>query len=166
MDGDGTLIDLFGPRTAGFDLPIVRGLAGFDADGRRERAQRAGALLRDLGELAQEVSEVEVEPSGDLRLVLRGEGEVLRMGAPPFRQAFLTFLGMRKELAGRCPEAEYFDLRFRSRVYVRCPEPPAAEPSPPAAPSSPDAGPAPARPASPAPLSGTLSRRRLAFPHG
>src|SRR5207245_1083153 len=77
MDGDGSLIDLYGPRTAGFDLPIVRGLAGTTGDARRERAQRAGALLQDLGELAREVSELQVEPSGDLRLVLRGAGEVV-----------------------------------------------------------------------------------------
>ena len=50
MDGDGALIDIYGPRTAGFDLPIVRGLAGVDAEARRERAERAGALLPDLGE--------------------------------------------------------------------------------------------------------------------
>ena len=71
MDGDGSLIDTYGPRTAGFDLPIVRGLAGTAGDARREPAQRAGALLQDLGELAREVSELQVEASGDLRLVLR-----------------------------------------------------------------------------------------------
>ena len=61
MDGEGTLIELFGPRTAGFDLPIVRGLAGIEGDARRDRAQRAGTLLRDLGDLATEVSEVQFE---------------------------------------------------------------------------------------------------------
>ena len=112
MDGDGALIDIYGPRTAGFDLPIVRGLAHVDAEARRERAGRAGALLRDVGELAGEISEVEVEASGDLRIVLRGAGEVVRMGAPPYRSRFVTFLGLRQELRERCPHAEYFDLRF------------------------------------------------------
>src|SRR5262249_24697123 len=45
MDADGALIDIYGPRTAGFDLPIVRGLAKIDAEARRDRAARAGALL-------------------------------------------------------------------------------------------------------------------------
>ncbi len=67
MDGDGSLIDVYGPRTAGFDLPIVRGLAGTTGDARRERAQRAGALLQDLGELAQEVSELQVEATASSR---------------------------------------------------------------------------------------------------
>jgi cell division septal protein FtsQ len=127
MDRDGTLIDLYGPRTAAFDLPIVRGLTGIDADARRDRAQRAGALLQDLQELAAEVSEVQVEPSGDLRVVLRGAGEVVRLGVPPYRKAFLTFLGLRRELVARCPEAEYFDLRFRGRIYAKLPARPAAE---------------------------------------
>jgi cell division protein FtsQ len=140
MDGEGVLIDLYGPRTAGFDLPIVRGLTGTDPDSRRDRAQRAGALLRDLGDLALEVSEVEVEPSGDLRLVLRGDGEVLRLGAPPYRSRFLTFLGLRKDLAQRCPDAEYFDLRFQGQIIAKRPVAP-AQPA--------DDTPAPARPAAP-----------------
>src|SRR5262249_24186282 len=52
MDGDGALIDIYGPRTAAFDLPIVRGLAALDAEARADRASRAGALLRDVGDLA------------------------------------------------------------------------------------------------------------------
>jgi cell division protein FtsQ len=119
MDGEGTLIELFGPRTAGFDLPIVRGLSGLVGNLRRERAERAGALLADLGELAREVSEVQFEESGDLRIVLRGDGEVLRVGAPPFRKKLLTFLGLRSDLAEMCPQAEYFDMRFRDLIYVK-----------------------------------------------
>jgi cell division septal protein FtsQ len=139
MDGDGALIDIYGPRTAGFDLPIVRGLARIDAEARRDHAARAGALLRDLGDLAGEISEVEVEPTGDLRVVLRGAGEVVRMGPPPYRSRFVTFLSLRQELRERCPRAEYFDLRFRDRIYAK--EPPEAAaartaPSPVPAPES------------------------------
>jgi cell division protein FtsQ len=119
MDGEGTLIELFGPRTAGFDLPIVRGLSGIEGEARRDRAQRAGTLLRDLGDLATEVSEVQFEESGDLRVGLRGAGEVLRMGNPPYRKKLLTFLGLRADLSQRCPKAEYFDLRFRDRIYAK-----------------------------------------------
>jgi cell division protein FtsQ len=119
MDGMGTLIDLYGPRTAGFDLPIVRGLMGASGEERRDRAERAGELLRELGELGAEVSEVEVEPSGDVKVVLRGRGELLRMAPPGYRPRFLTFLGLREELARRCPDAEYFDLRFKDRIFVK-----------------------------------------------
>jgi len=119
MDGEGVLIDIYGPRTAGFDLPIVRGLAGLDESVRRDRAQRAGALLADLADLASEVSEVSVTDRGDLRLVLRGAGEVVLLGAPPCRAKLQTFLALRRELAERTPNAEYFDLRFRDRIYAK-----------------------------------------------
>jgi cell division septal protein FtsQ len=125
MDAEGTLIEIYGPRTAGFDLPIVRGLKGVVGEARRDRAQRAGMLLDDLEQLAAEVSEVEVLPSGELRLVLRGRGEVLRLGPPPYKQRLATFLGLRGELQQRAPRAEYFDLRFRDRIYAKQP-PPAA----------------------------------------
>jgi cell division protein FtsQ len=119
MDGQGVLIDIYGPHTAEFDLPIVRGLKGIDMDARRDRAQRAGVLLADLGELASEVSEVIVEPGGDLRVVLREGGEVLRLGSPPYRGRFETFLSLREELLARAPSAEYFDLRFDDRIYAK-----------------------------------------------
>jgi hypothetical protein len=41
------------------------------------------------------------------------------MGPPPWRDKFLTFLGLRKELAARCPEAELFDLRYRDRIIAK-----------------------------------------------
>jgi cell division protein FtsQ len=119
MDGDGGLIDVYGPRTGVFDLPIVRGLKTTEGDARREQAQRAGGLLSDLAELASEVSEVFVDAAGPLRVVLRGGGEVLLLGEPPYRQRFLTFLSLRKDLAERVPNAEYFDLRFHGRIYAK-----------------------------------------------
>jgi cell division protein FtsQ len=139
MDGDGGLIDIYGPKTGAFDLPIVRGLVGVEEESRRDRARRAGALLADLGDLGSEISEVFVLPSGDLRVVLRGEGEVLLFGDPPYRERLVTFLGLRKELVERVPNAEHFDLRYRGRIYAkRAPvqtatAEPGADPSRPAA---------------------------------
>ena len=80
-----------------------------------------------------------MEASGDMRVVLRGAGEVLRLGAPPYRTRLLTFLGLRQELRERCPDAEYFDLRFRDRIYAKTtPRPaPAASAVPLPAPSAP-----------------------------
>jgi cell division protein FtsQ len=152
MDGTGTLIDLYGPRTAGFDLPIVRGLVGASAEERRERAEKAGALLRDLGDLAAEISEVEVERSGDLKVVLRGKGELLRMGPPPYRPRLLTFLGLRDELARRCRDAEWFDLRFKERIVVKHHAPPVEAVTRPAPKAAGALKPAPAFVGPPAPL--------------
>jgi cell division protein FtsQ len=132
MDEDGGLIDIYGPRTGAFDLPIVRGLLGVEEESRRDRARRAGTLLADLAELGSEISEVYVEPSGDLRVVLRGPGEVLLFGDPPYRQRLVTFLSLRRELVERAPGAEHFDLRFRGRIFAKLP----AAPSPPSEPGA------------------------------
>jgi len=130
MDGDGGLIDLYGPKTGAFDLPIVRGLTGVEEESRRDRARRAGALLADLADLGSEISEVFVLPSGDLRVVLRGEGEVLLFGDPPYRERLVTFLGLRRELVERAPDAEHFDLRYRGRIYAKRPDARAATAAP------------------------------------
>jgi cell division septal protein FtsQ len=119
MDAEGGLIDIYGPRTAAFDLPIVRGLKGLEAEARRDRAQRAGALLKDLGDLGAEISEVYVLGSGDLEVILRGPGETLLLGPPPCRQRLLAFLGLRRELAEKAPGTGSYDLRFRGRIYAR-----------------------------------------------
>jgi hypothetical protein len=44
---------------------------------------------------------------------------VVRMGSGPYRSRFVTFLGLRQELSERCPKAEYFDLRFRDRIFAK-----------------------------------------------
>ena len=119
MDSSGELIDLLGPRTAGFDLPIIRGLGGVSVEVRRDRARRASALLDDLGELSAEVSEISVDRAGDLMVVLRGDGSVLKLAEPPYRKRVLSFLALRQKLRERCPDAEYFDLRFKDRIYAK-----------------------------------------------
>jgi cell division protein FtsQ len=138
MDEAGGLIDIYGPRTGAFDLPIVRGLVGLEEESRRDRARRAGALLADLAELGSEISEVYVEPSGDLRVVLRGPGEVLLFADPPYRERLVTFLSLRRDLAEKAPGAEQFDLRFRGRIFAKLP---------PAAPRPSEPGAVPSRPA-------------------
>ncbi len=119
MDASGELIELLGPRTASFDLPVIRGLSGVTAEVRRDRARRASSLLEDLGDLSSEVSEISVDRSGDLLIVLRGDGSVLKLAEPPYRKRVLSFLALRQKLRERCPDAEYFDLRFKDRIYAK-----------------------------------------------
>ncbi|MBN2371240.1 MAG: FtsQ-type POTRA domain-containing protein [Vicinamibacteria bacterium] len=119
MDAEGVLIDSYGPRVSGYDLPIVRGLAALDPETRSRHAMRAGALLDDLGDLAREVSEIVVEEAGDVRVILAQEGEVLLFNSPPYKTRLSTFLAMRGKLKERCPHAEFFDLRFSGRIIVR-----------------------------------------------
>jgi cell division septal protein FtsQ len=118
MDAEGSLIEIYGPRTSAFDLPIVRGLGGLAPEDRRDRAREVAALVAELGDLSSELSELRVLPSRDLEAILRG-GEVVRLGASAYRKQFVTFLGLRVALRERCPNAELFDLRFRDRIYVQ-----------------------------------------------
>lgn len=164
MDEDGGLIDIYGPRTGAFDLPIVRGLLGVEEESRRDRARRAGALLADLAELGSEISEVYVEPSGDLRVVLRGPGEVLLFGEPPYRQRLVTFLSLRRDLAERAPGAEHFDLRFRGRIFAKLPASPSPPSEPGVPPSLPTAENRPIRPAALPAVSLTAGRARSSPP--
>jgi hypothetical protein len=151
MDADGGLVDMHGPRTAAFDLPIVRGLVGLEPGTRRERTRAAGAVLDDLGDLAVVVSEVHPQDDGTVRLVLRGTSDVVVVGDLPCRDRVASFLGLRDQLASRVPAAEYWDLRFEDRIFAR----PAPSPSPLPAPPAPAATspvpdePAPARPLMP-----------------
>jgi hypothetical protein len=55
---------------------------------------------------------------------------VLLLGEAPHRQRLLTFLSLRKDLVERCPDAEYFDLRFRGRIYAKQAPPSPALPAP------------------------------------
>ena len=131
---------MYGPRTAGFDLPIVRGLGGVE-DGRapRPRAARAARCSRDLGELGgRDLRGLRRADAATCEVVLRGGARCCGSATPPYRQRFVTFLGLRRELPQRCPDAEYFDLRFRDRIYVKpsavpTPSEPGASPSRPAA---------------------------------
>lgn len=136
MDRGGDLIDLLGPRTSGFDLPIVRGLSGVSAEEREARARRAATLIGDLDDLAAEVSEISVDRALDIVLVLRGDSSVVKLADPPYRERMVTFLSLRQKLRERCPDAEYFDLRFKDRIYVKSAagDVPAAVPAPSAAP--------------------------------
>ena len=119
MDASGDLVDLHGPRTAAFDLPIVRGLRDLTPDDRRRRTDAAGAVLADLAELVAVVSEVHPPADGDVRVVLRPTGDVLVLGPPPSRDRVASFLGMREQLVARLGATEYWDLRFKDRIFAK-----------------------------------------------
>lgn len=125
MDGEGVLLELYGPRTAGFDLPIVRGLAGLEVERRGAQASRVATLLADVGSLQIHVSELRVADA-EIEAVLAGEGEVLRLGDPPYAHKLATFLRLRNDLKRRSPGADYYDLRFRDRIVAKGPDPAAA----------------------------------------
>ncbi len=73
MDADGGLIDIYGPRTAAFDLPIVRGLLGPPGRGsaRPGRTRRA-PCSRTSATSGPRSPRSTCSGSGDLKVILRG----------------------------------------------------------------------------------------------
>ena len=131
MDGDGALVDIYGPRTGVFDLPIVRGLLGVDEASRRGRARRAGTLLADLPSSARRSPRCSSSPTATCGWCCRVLARCCSSATRRTGAASVTFLSLRRELAEKAPGAEHFDLRFRGRIYARGPKSGSSKPASP-----------------------------------
>ncbi len=106
------------PRTR-YDLPVVTGI--LEEQSEEVRAQRLRSMmgfLRDLGELAKHVAEVDVgEPSNLKALMLVEDRAVLLyLGRENFRSRVENFLAHDADIWRRLPEADTFDLRLDDRI--------------------------------------------------
>ena len=126
VDQRGTIIDEFGAGYAGFDLPIIDGLASAAAGGRAlidsERAALAGRLLEDLQrrpDIAKQVSQIDVSDLRDAVVILEGDSALVRVGDRDFVERVQSYLDLAPALRERVPDIDYVDLRFGERVYVR-----------------------------------------------
>ena len=135
---DGGLIDIYGPRTGAFDLPIVRGLAR-RRGGVAARPGAAGgrAARRPRRARAARSPRCTSCPPATCASCCAARARCSSSATRRTAQRLVTFLGLRQELAERAPDAEHFDLRFRGRIFAKQPvrdrraEPrlrPAAEP--------------------------------------
>ena len=123
VDETGTLIDDYGPAYARFDLPIVDGLAGSDAEccdpGRAALAARLLTDLRPRTDLAKRVSVVDVSDPRDAVVLLDRDPALLHVGDAEFRRRLEGYVELADALRERVPAIEYVDLRFGDRLYVR-----------------------------------------------
>jgi cell division septal protein FtsQ len=126
IDRLGTRIDEFGPNYAGFDLPIVDGLAA--APGRNgtlvdeRRAALAGRMLADIQtrpDIARLVSQIDVSDERDVVVILEGDSARVRLGDSHFVERLQTYFDLAQALRERVPDIDYVDLRFNERIYVR-----------------------------------------------
>lgn len=125
VDDQGIIIDHFGPRYAGFDLPIVDGVSasrpgpGVQADhARAALAARVVASLRGNPEVAKRVSQIDVADPHNAHVTLTGDPAVLHLGDEQFQQRVESYLQLADRLRESVPDIEYVDLRFGSRVFV------------------------------------------------
>lgn len=125
VDERGVLIDEYGPRHAGFDLPIVDGLSlknpqpGDQTDqARASLATRVIAALRANPEVGKRVSQIDVADPHNARVTLSGDAAVLYLGEEQFEQRVESYLQLAETLRTTVPDIAYVDLRFGSRVFV------------------------------------------------
>ena len=126
VDGEGVVIDEFGPGYADLDLPMIDGLAaapGDDASAIDEaRAGLAARVIEALAarpDLAERVSQIDVSDAHDAVVILDGDTVSLRLGEEEFVDRIQEYLDVGPALRERIPDIDYVDLRFDERLYVR-----------------------------------------------
>ncbi len=113
------LIDRYGhilrPRVAAkFTLPVISGLHESESvEGRRARVMRATALLRELGKLSAQVSEVDASDPNNLVVAEHVGNEVvnLMLGEENYAERLGNFLANYGEIKEKRPDAKTLDLR-------------------------------------------------------
>ena len=126
VDRQGNLIDEYGPNYAELDLPILTGLdGGQPVDEPRVDELRAALAVRVVDavstrrDLAARVSEIDVTDAHNAVLTLKDDPTQVRLGDEQFVRRLQTYFDLAPTLRERVPTADYADVRFDNRVYVR-----------------------------------------------
>jgi len=126
IDGEGVIVDEYGPAYADIDLPIIDGLGTSPQDGGtlvdRVRAEFAGRVIAALAvrpEIARRVSQIDVADLHDAVVILDGDTALLRIGDTDFVARLQQYLDLAPALHERMAAIDYVDLRFDERLYVR-----------------------------------------------
>ncbi len=113
------LIDIDGyilrPRVAAkFTLPVITGIRESEPlENRRARVRRVMAMLREIGPLAGQISEINVADPNDL-IVAEHDGDRvvnLMLGDENFSERLENFLAGYSEIEAKRPDAKTLDLR-------------------------------------------------------
>ena len=126
IDGNGVIVDEYGPAYADIDLPIIDGLSASPQDAGSivdiTRAAFAGRVIGDLStrpELLKKVSQLDVSNLRDAVAILDGDPVLLRLGESDFVARLQQYLDLAPALRERVQRIDYVDLRFDERLYVR-----------------------------------------------
>ena len=125
VDGDGALLDDYGPRFAALGLPIIDGLTGRDGAVREVDRRRAALAARLIGqvsgheELAGRLSQIDVRDPEDAVVLLSGDAVRIHLGAERFVERLRTYLDVAPTLRAHVSRIDAVDLRFGRRIYVR-----------------------------------------------
>jgi cell division septal protein FtsQ len=121
-DGEGVLLDRFGPEYADYDFPILTGLDRAGRDTLKKKIQTGAAfvnfLYRTRPLLADQVSEVNMEDEGDLVVSLNDGGPPLKVSPEAFGLNLDNYLAMRNYITSNYGEVRYVDLRWKDRISI------------------------------------------------
>jgi cell division protein FtsQ len=117
IDDEGAILEP--PLKAPFRLPLLDGVpVGESPDKRARRVRRMEQVLRDLGGLADKVSEVDASDLDSLKISeqVQGRQVSLLMGDRNFSSRLKNFLAHYPDIRRRMPQAATFDLRLDDRI--------------------------------------------------
>jgi len=117
IDDEGVILDP--PPKSAFQLPVLAGaMSGESQEKRGIRVRRMQRLIKDLGPMADNVSEVDASDLDDLRITEQaGGGAVtLMLGDRNFSSRLKNFLEHYPEIHRNMPQATAFDLRLDDRI--------------------------------------------------
>ena len=107
------------PAKATFRFPVIGGVQpGESQDLRGKRVRRMQRLMKELGRLADNVSEVDVNELDNLKISEMMDGRMLSllMGDHNFSPRLQNFLEHYPDIHHLLPQATVFDLRLDDRI--------------------------------------------------
>ncbi len=117
IDDEGVILDP-PPKTA-FQLPVLSGVSSGESQEKRGvRVRRMQRLMKDLGPMAENVSEVDAADLDDLKITEQegGTAVTLMLGDHNFASRLRNFLGHYQDIHRNMPQATSFDLRLDDRI--------------------------------------------------
>ncbi len=117
IDEEGVILDP--PVKASFQLPVLAGIMGGESQEKRGiRVRRMQRLMKELGPLGDNVSEVDASDLDDLKIMeSAGGGAVsLMLGDRNFASRLTNFLEHYPDIHRKMPQATSFDLRLDDRI--------------------------------------------------
>jgi cell division protein FtsQ len=118
IDSDGVILEP-PERPNRFDVPTISGVrSGEKAALRGARVRRMQTLLKDLGPLAEQVSQSDVSDLDDLKVTVKMQDRtiVLILGDRNFHDRLQHFLDHFADIGRRVPGTRVFDLRLDDRI--------------------------------------------------
>jgi cell division protein FtsQ len=117
IDDEGVILEP--PAKAAFRLPVLAGIRPSETPEKRgTRVRRMQRLTKELGKLADNISEVDVSDLDNLKITeqVGGTAVSLMLGDRNFSTRLRNFLDHYPDIHTKMPQASTFDLRLDDRI--------------------------------------------------